>query len=128
MKKNYLDFLEDLRNWRPFKKELCDSCIGLCCYMPVEVKISDLIRMKILDNFHLELSEKEQVKEALKHPGVNRFTKSTEKFTLTQRPSSACYFLDNNGRCTIYEQRPDTCRNHPKIGPKPNFCAYYPKT
>nr|WP_256595704.1 YkgJ family cysteine cluster protein [Chromobacterium violaceum] len=27
-------------------------------------------------------------------------------------------------RCTIYERRPNTCRNHPKVGPKPNFCAY----
>jgi Fe-S-cluster containining protein len=127
MKKNPIDFLNNLHNWRPFKKELCDSCIGLCCYMPVEVRTSDLIRMGLLEEFHLELEERHLVKEALKHPGVDRYTKSTEKFTLTQKPSGSCYFLNKEGRCTIYEERPETCRNHPKVGPKPGFCAYYQK-
>ncbi|MCF5394086.1 YkgJ family cysteine cluster protein, partial [Pseudomonas syringae] len=22
---------------------------------------------------------------------------------------------------------PDTCRNHPKVGPRPGYCAYKPK-
>ncbi|WP_370448043.1 YkgJ family cysteine cluster protein [Chromobacterium violaceum] len=36
-----------------------------------------------------------------------------------------CLYLDaQTRRCTIYERRPNTCRNHPKVGPKPNFCAY----
>lgn len=126
-KKNPLDLLNDLRLWKQYTKGMCDSCIGLCCYMPVEVKIPDLIRMEILTEFHLELSELEQIKEALKHPSVNRYTKSTGKFSLNQKANASCYFLDSKGRCTIYDKRPDTCRNHPKIGPKPNYCAYYPR-
>lgn len=126
MSKNALDFLSDLKNWRPYKKELCQSCIGLCCYMPVEAVITDLIRMEILTPFHLELTEREVIKDALKHPGIDRFTKSTDKFTLKQKPSGECYFLVD-GRCQIYEKRPETCRNHPKIGPRPNFCPYYKK-
>ncbi|HEY4665448.1 MAG TPA: YkgJ family cysteine cluster protein, partial [Comamonas sp.] len=27
-------------------------------------------------------------------------------------------------RCTVYEKRPETCRLHPKKGPKPGWCAY----
>lgn len=88
---------------------------------------ADLVRLGILDEFHLESSLKEQVKEALKHPALTRYTPSTEKYTLTQKPDNSCYFLDANKRCTQYEIRPDTCRNHPKIGPRPNFCAYMKK-
>lgn len=95
--------------------------------MPVEVRTSDLIRMGILIDFHLELPLKEQIKEALKHPSVIRYTPSTEKFTLAQKPDGACFFLDKNKKCTIYGDRPDTCRNHPQIGPRPGFCAYMKK-
>lgn len=121
------EHLKDLRLWTHFKKGMCESCEGLCCYMPVEAKISDLIRMGILAEFHLEMSVKEQIKDALKHPGITRYTASTEKFTLAQKPDASCFFLDSNKRCTQYDVRPDTCRNHPKIGPRPGFCAYMKK-
>ncbi len=121
------EHLKDLSRWTLYKKGLCDTCEGLCCYMPVEVRTSDLVRLGILVEFHLELSEREQIKEALKHPAVARYTPSTEKFTLTQKHDSSCFFLDQNKRCTTYETRPETCRNHPKIGPRPNYCAYMKK-
>ncbi len=121
------ELLKDLKRWTPYKKGMCETCEGLCCYMPVEIKTEDLLRMGVLVEFHLELSLKEQIKEAMKHPGVLRYTPSTEKFTLAQKPDSSCFFLDANKRCTIYEDRPDTCRNHPKIGPRPNYCAYMNK-
>ncbi len=39
-----------------------------------------------------------------------------------------CLYLDRKSRlCTIYDKRPDTCRNHPKVGPRPGYCAYKPK-
>jgi Fe-S-cluster containining protein len=127
MKKNIQEHLNDLKGWTKYKKGLCDTCLGLCCYMPVEAKISDLIRLNILDDFHLELSLREQIKDALKNPAILRYTPSTEKFTLAQKPDNSCYFLDTNKRCSRYEDRPDTCRNHPQVGPKPGFCAYYKK-
>lgn len=121
------EHLKDTNRWSLYKKGMCDTCEGLCCYMPVEIKVSDLVRLSILDEFHLELSQKEQTKEALRHPGISRYTSSTEKYTITQKPDGSCYFLDSQKRCTQYDNRPDTCRNHPKIGPKPNFCAYMKK-
>ncbi|MBC7429975.1 MAG: YkgJ family cysteine cluster protein [Bacteriovorax sp.] len=121
------EHLKDFSRWTLYKKGMCDSCEGLCCYMPVEVKTSDLIRLGILAEFHLEMTLKEQIKDALKHPGVQRYTASTEKFTLTQKSDSTCFFLDSNKRCTQYDIRPDTCRNHPKVGPRPDFCAYMKK-
>ncbi len=127
MKKNIQEHLKDLKGWTKYKSGLCESCAGLCCYMPVEVKIDDLIRLKILDQFYLELSPKEQVKDALKNPAILRYTPSSEKYTLKQKPDGSCIFLDANKRCTQYNERPDTCRNHPQIGPKPGFCAYHKK-
>jgi Fe-S-cluster containining protein len=124
---NFKVILDDLNRWSKYKKDMCKSCEGLCCYMPVEVKLSDLVRLEVLTEFHLELPEKEQIKDALKHPAVARYTPSTEKFTLTQKPDGSCYFLDPNKRCTHYSLRPDTCKNHPQIGPKPGFCAYLKK-
>ncbi|MGZ3788711.1 MAG: YkgJ family cysteine cluster protein [Bacteriovorax sp.] len=124
---NIQEHLNDLKRWTKYKKGLCDTCAGLCCYMPVEVRVNDLVRLNVLDEFHLELSEREQVKDALKHPAIQRFTPSTEKFTLKQKPDGSCYFLDANKLCTRYEDRPDTCRNHPQIGPRPGFCAYMKK-
>jgi Fe-S-cluster containining protein len=121
------EHLKDLSRWTHYKKGMCDTCEGLCCYMPVEVKISDLIRLGILAEFHLEMTLKEQMKDALKHPGIQRYTASTEKYTLTQKSDSTCFFLDNNKRCTQYAERPDTCRNHPRVGPRPGFCAYMKK-
>lgn len=121
------ELLKNLNRWTPYKKGMCDSCEGLCCYMPVEAELSDLIRMGVLADFHNESSLKEQNKDALKHPGIMRYTPSSLKYTLSQKPDGSCYFLDKNKRCTIYDERPNTCRNHPKIGPKPNFCAYMKK-
>lgn len=121
------EHLKDLKRWSLYKKGMCETCEGLCCYMPVEIMVKDLIRMNILDEFHLELSEKEQIKEALKHPNILRYTPSTQKFTLAQKPDSSCIYLDKQKKCTIYDVRPDTCRNHPKIGPRPNYCAYLKK-
>jgi Fe-S-cluster containining protein len=121
------ELLKDLNRWTHYKKGMCETCEGPCCYMPVEVKTSDLIRLGILANFHLELTLKEQIKDALKHPGVKRYTPSTEKYTLSQKPDSSCFFLDSQKRCSQYDSRPDTCRNHPKIGPKAGFCAYMKK-
>ena len=102
-------------------------------FIGVEHLLLGLIRegdgkaIKILNEFHLELSEREQIKDALKHPSILRFTPSTEKFTLRQKPDGSCYFLDANKKCTEYELRPDTCRNHPQIGPRPGYCGYMKK-
>lgn len=129
MKKiNIDDRLSDLRDWLPYKKELCESCVGTCCYMPVEIITEDLLRMQIFNTFHLELSINEQIKEALKNSAIKRYTPSSQKFTLVQKPDGSCFYLDKKGRCSIYDLRPNTCRNHPRIGPKPNFCAYIKKS
>jgi Fe-S-cluster containining protein len=54
---------------------------------------------------------------------IQSFRASTMKFTLAQRINSDCIFLDETTRlCTIYDKRPDVCRNFPEIGPRPGWC------
>ena len=56
---------------------------------------------------------------------IQHFNFKMSLFTLAQRANGDCLYLDARSRlCTIYDKRPDTCRNHPKIGPRPGFCAY----
>jgi hypothetical protein len=39
-----------------------------------------------------------------------------------------CIFLDcRTRRCTIYPLRPETCRNHPQVGPRSGYCAFRKK-
>ncbi|MBP9680078.1 MAG: YkgJ family cysteine cluster protein [Bacteriovorax sp.] len=127
MKKNIQEHLNNLASWTKYKKGLCSNCAGTCCYMPVEVQLSDLIRLKILDSFHIEFNEREQVRDALKNPAILRYTPSSKKYTLRQKPDGSCFFLDANKLCTQYDTRPETCRNHPQVGPRPGYCAYMKK-
>ena len=59
---------------------------------------------------------------------VERFNQKSGVFTLARMSNNDCLYLDRKSRlCTIYDKRPDTCRNHPKVGPRPGYCAYKPK-
>ncbi|MGL5669527.1 MAG: YkgJ family cysteine cluster protein, partial [Shewanella sp.] len=37
--------IDDLSTWQKYRKGLCDSCHATCCTLPVEVTVSDLVRM-----------------------------------------------------------------------------------
>jgi Fe-S-cluster containining protein len=57
---------------------------------------------------------------------IDHFNHKNVVFTMARRASGDCNFLDPTTRlCTVYDQRPDTCRLHPqKKSPKPGYCAY----
>uniref|UniRef100_UPI003857E4FC YkgJ family cysteine cluster protein n=1 Tax=Chromobacterium rhizoryzae TaxID=1778675 RepID=UPI003857E4FC len=99
--------------------------MGSCCSMPVEVRLPDLVRMGVVDEFELEEPIKNIAKRLEKQRLIQHFNFKRELFTLARRANGDCMHLDQKTRlCTIYERRPNTCRNHPKVGPKPGFCAY----
>ena len=102
--------------------------MGTCCSLAVEVKSADLIRMGLMDEFELEENPKNIAKRLRKEGVVEHFNAKKELFTLTRMANGDCLYLDQKHRkCTIYQERPDTCRNHPHVGPKPGFCAYNEK-
>ncbi len=117
--------IEDLRTWRKYKQGMCDDCVANCCRMPVEAKLSDLIRMGVVDAFEAEEQPKKIAKRLKKEGLIEHFNGKREVFTLARRANSDCMYLHpTTRRCTIYNVRPDICREHPQVGPRPGFCAY----
>jgi Fe-S-cluster containining protein len=93
--------------------------------MPVEVRVPDLVRLGVLDPFDAEGALKPWLKRLQKAGIVERHSPATGLFTLARQSGGECVFLDRETRrCTVYERRPDTCRNHPQIGPRPGYCAF----
>ncbi len=114
--------------WHRYRKGLCDSCMAGCCQLPVEVRLPDLLRMGLIETFELDEPPRQIAKRLMKAGVVQHFNQRDAIFTLAQHSSGDCCYLDRQTRrCTIYERRPDTCRNHPGIGPRPGFCAYRAK-
>jgi len=94
--------------------------------MPLEVRLPDLLRLGIVDPFEAENEAPKQIAKRLEKAGlVEHFNSKRELFTVTRRASGDCHFLDaKTRRCTVYAQRPEICRQHPQVGPRPGYCAY----
>lgn len=113
-------------SWTRYKAGMCDTCAANCCTMPVEVKMPDLIRLNLVSTFEAEHEEPKQIAKRLSKAGlIDHFNFKNSIYTLARRSSGDCHFLDAKGRhCTVYANRPTTCRTHPQVGPKPGFCPY----
>lgn len=110
--------------WKKYEASFCTSCVAHCCRMPVEVKLSDLIRLGLTNQDEAEGSIKKLAKRLMREGYIKSYREGTEFFMLTQRPNDDCYFLHPKTRlCTVYEKRPDTCRGFPaQIGPRVGYC------
>ena len=96
--------------------------------MPVEATLDDLVRIEVLHS--LETAEPlKQIARKLKRLGViEHYNPSRAIFTLARRPNLDCTYLDpHSHRCTIYQQRPQICRSHSQVGPRPGYCPYEEK-
>ena len=114
-----------LSTWVKYRKGLCNDCRAVCCSLPVEVTVDDLVRMGLVDAFEARDPAKEIAKRLRKQGHIEHFNFKSGFFTLARLANDDCIFLDQNTRrCTIYAKRPDTCRNHPQVGPRPGYCAY----
>jgi Fe-S-cluster containining protein len=112
--------------WTRYKSGMCDTCAANCCTMPVEVKMPDLIQLGWVAPFEAESADPKQIAKRLSKAGlIDHFNFKNSIFTLAQRSNGDCLMLDAKTRnCTVYDQRPSTCRKHPQVGPKPGFCPY----
>ncbi|MCB6183322.1 YkgJ family cysteine cluster protein [Leeia sp. TBRC 13508] len=120
--------LERLSTWIKYRSGLCKDCTAACCSMPVEVRLTDLIRLGLADEFERGEPLKQVAKRLEKQRVIEHFNFKSGRFTLARKTNGDCLFLDQDTRlCTVYDKRPDTCRNHPTIGPRPGFCAYTPQ-
>lgn len=121
--------VDRLETWTRYRNGLCANCVANCCTMPVEVKLPDLLRLQLIDPFEAEHEAPKQIARRLSKAGViEHFNFRNAIFTLARRASGDCRFLDVlTRRCTVYEMRPDTCREHPQVGPRPGYCPYRPR-
>lgn len=97
--------------------------------MPVEVKLSDLIRLEVVSSDEASGSLKKLVSRLKKDGIIQSYRQGTELFMLVQKANEDCIFLDSKTRlCTVYEKRPETCRDFPlHVGTRVGFCPYRPK-
>jgi Fe-S-cluster containining protein len=108
--------------WVPYKKGMCDGCWSGCCTLPVEVSAADLIRLELITEEEAAISLKEVGKKLSKQGILQDYKLKEQLFILEQRYGRDCIFLSEDRLCTVYEKRPEVCRQFPKIGPKPGFC------
>lgn len=113
--------------WTRYRAGLCDSCQANCCTMPLEIRLTDLVRLGLVDTFEAENEDLARIAKRLqKAKVIDRFNAKAEIFTMARRADGDCSYLDvKTRRCTVYEQRPDTCRMHPQVkSPRQGYCAF----
>lgn len=113
--------------WIPYRKGLCEGCWGGCCTLPVEVSTSDLIRLGLIDEEEAAVSLKKVAQRLMKAHIVQAFNQKAQLFVLEQRYGRDCIYLGKDRLCTVYEKRPEVCRQFPKIGPRPGWCPHHKK-
>lgn len=117
--------VDDTSTWTHYKRRLCQGCKALCCTLPVEVRLADLVRMGAITEFDAGEPARMLVKKLKKDGVVERYSTKKQLFTLVRFANGDCFYLDTTDRkCRIYGKRPDTCRNHPRVGPRPGFCPF----
>ena len=109
--------------WIKYKTGMCDGCWGGCCTLPVEVSASDLLRLELITEDEASQSLKKVARRLEKEGTIQAFIPRTGIFVLEQRNGRDCIYLgEKDRRCTVYEKRPEVCRQFPKIGPRPGYC------
>jgi len=120
---------ENIKTWKKYKKSNCKNCLGLCCSFVVEVTGEDLVNLGYIEEDEVVFGLKKVIKDMKALGIIKRYNFKSEKFVLQQKTGGDCIFMDQNKRnCTVYENRPEVCRNHPEVaGPKKNYCPYIQK-
>jgi Fe-S-cluster containining protein len=100
----------------PIVRYDCSKCPGYCCSYPrIEVKDRDVKRLA--RHFDLGFAEAEKRFTRLYEPGERVLKHRKDEIY-----GSICRFFDTEvRRCTVYEARPQVCREYPN-GTR---CGYY---
>ncbi|MGW8159401.1 MAG: YkgJ family cysteine cluster protein [Desulfoprunum sp.] len=120
--------VDEPATWLRYTGRMCRGCTAACCSLPVEVRAADLVRMELIDAGEAEDDLRMVARRLMKMGVVEHYHHRTGVPTLARMANGYCLFLDpGSRRCTIYPRRPDTCRNHPQVGPRSGYCAFTPK-
>jgi Fe-S-cluster containining protein len=86
------------------------------------VSAFDLIRLGLTTEEEASISLPKLSKRLMKEKIIQSFSPKSQLFIMAQVGGRDCIYLDKNRQCTVYEKRPEVCRQFPKIGPRPGFC------
>ena len=119
--------IDRISTWTQFAGAAqCEGCFAGCCTLPVEVSADDLLRLEAISEDERNGSLKKLFRRLHREGIARSFHSVSGFFILEQRNGRDCIYLHpTTRRCTVYERRPETCRNFPRVGPKPGYC---PKT
>lgn len=97
----------------------CSKCPGYCCSYPrIEVKDKDLKRLARHFDLDLDAAEKKFTRRYRDDDVDERILRHQKDDVY----KTICRFFDTDARrCTIYEARPDVCREYPDG----KTCGYY---
>lgn len=114
---------DNINTWLPYRDSFCTSCKAECCTIILEVKIEDLVRLNLCSQDEA-LQPKKVFKRLQKEKVVKSYREGTGLFTLQSKSNGDCQYLDSQTRlCTVYDLRPNVCRNFPlTAGPRLRFC------
>ena len=104
-------------DWRKYLKFRCTGC-GNCCKGTV-VMLTELDVQRIVTGTGRDPQEfvrffpEERVELDKRSPWWVKFGRTRTVMALRWQRGPRCFFLDRDDRCTIYEHRPVTCREHP---------------
>lgn len=101
---------------------MCEGCWGGCCTLPVEASVNDLIRLGLTCEEEAAVSLKKLAQRLMKEGVIQAFQQKSQLFVLEQRSGRDCIYLGKDRLCTVYDKRPEVCRQFPKIGPRPGWC------
>ncbi|WP_048058135.1 YkgJ family cysteine cluster protein [Pyrococcus yayanosii] len=106
--------------WKDFKFKCVENCAKCCRELDIPLREGDIERIKALgyeEDYFVDFTK-------MFYRG-SRFL----GYSLKKRPfDGTCVFLDENGKCKIYEHRPIACKLYPFILVKHgNFLEVYVK-
>ena len=110
--------------WKPYRSGLCQDCHADCCRLPVEVHLNELTAMGLATEDEIIHEPMKVIRQLKREHIIRLFNPKRKMCTLNQRPDGSCLYLGTNRLCSIYERRPETCREFPEVGPRPKFCPH----
>ena len=98
--------VDRLETWTRYRAGLCESCAANCCTMPLEVRLSDLVRLGLVNAFEAEHEEPGRIAKRLQKARlIEHFNHKHAIFTIARRAGGDCHFLDaaREGGMTLRE-------------------------
>lgn len=119
---------EARRNAAEGKKFDCGDCLAFCCAVYPAVSVDDRDARRLAAHFDLPLMIVLDLHTTTLVEGGKSSTILKRKFDPAF--GECCTFLDTTARrCTIYDARPDVCREFPSVRAAPpgaeGRCCYY---